>query len=254
MTNGEKGDEISDNTDVELQSSAAQRSPVRTVVCATASCILLFAGANLTTALVVRNLRFPIPPSFVTHTILLICSLGLAAQLSRGNLPSFGFTKGQFRFRPRLLLWALPTAAIATIQSVASHSPSAPQQFGLRSPLAVVLLIWIYASVCEEVFMCGLYQSWLSVLAEYKIRVCRQTHLGVPVLLSALLFGGMHAILWPQIGSQALPIMLFALILGIVAGHYREKTKSLAPAILIHALFNIGGSLPTWILSLFFKP
>ena len=102
-------------------------------------------------------------------------------------------------------------------------------------------------------FMRGLYQSWLSPLQEYKVRVFRKIHLSAPVLLSALFFGAMHAILWPRIGRLALIIMLSAAILGIVAGYYREKTKSLVPAILVHALFNVGGSLPFWILKPFVK-
>jgi membrane protease YdiL (CAAX protease family) len=38
-------------------------------------------------------------------------------------------------------------------------------------------------------------------------------------------------------------------LLGIVAGYNREKTGSLIPAIIIHALFNIGGMLPMWLLT-----
>jgi membrane protease YdiL (CAAX protease family) len=41
------------------------------------------------------------------------------------------------------------------------------------------------------------------------------------------------------------PIVL-ATFLGIVAAYYRESTGSLLPAILVHALFNIGGTLPLW--------
>jgi membrane protease YdiL (CAAX protease family) len=48
--------------------------------------------------------------------------------------------------------------------------------------------------------------------------------------------------------------MFSAVILGTVAGYYRDQTKSLVPAILIHALFNVGGSLRFWILGLFVKP
>ncbi len=46
----------------------------------------------------------------------------------------------------------------------------------------------------------------------------------------------------------AAPLILLVTFLGLVAAHYREKTGSLLPAISIHALFNIGGSLPLWVM------
>ena len=209
---------------------------------ATATCIALFVVAKL----VARNVHFP--P--LTHTILLLSSLGLAAVLSRGDLSAFGLTKGRFHFHPRLLLWACPMAVPATIQAITlRHASSVPMpEIGPQSPLAVVLLVWVYSSVCEEVFTRGLYQSWLSELREYKFRVYHQFYLRTPVLLSALLFGGMHSVLWAKMGPRALLVMMMAAFLGIVAGYYRDKTGSVLPAILIHALFNVGGTLPIWIL------
>jgi membrane protease YdiL (CAAX protease family) len=47
-------------------------------------------------------------------------------------------------------------------------------------------------------------------------------------------------------GAGAVPVVLLATCLGLIAAHYREKTGSLLPPILIHALFNIGGTLPLW--------
>jgi membrane protease YdiL (CAAX protease family) len=45
------------------------------------------------------------------------------------------------------------------------------------------------------------------------------------------------------------PVIVLTTLLGLVAGYYREKTGSLIPAIIIHALFNVGGMLPMWLLS-----
>ena len=42
--------------------------------------------------------------------------------------------------------------------------------------------------------------------------------------------------------------VLFAFVLGIVAGYYRQKTESLIPAILVHMLANVGGSLAGFLL------
>jgi membrane protease YdiL (CAAX protease family) len=49
-------------------------------------------------------------------------------------------------------------------------------------------------------------------------------------------------------GPGAIPVVLMATYLGLVAAHYREKTVSLLPAILLHVLFNIVGILPFWMI------
>jgi membrane protease YdiL (CAAX protease family) len=57
----------------------------------------------------------------------------------------------------------------------------------------------------------------------------------------------MHVVLWTKLGPATLVIVFLAGLLGLIAGYYREKTGSLIPAILIHAFFDIGGTLPIWI-------
>jgi membrane protease YdiL (CAAX protease family) len=44
--------------------------------------------------------------------------------------------------------------------------------------------------------------------------------------------------------AVAVPVILLAMLLGLVAARYRERTESLLPAIIVHALFNMGGMLP----------
>ena len=48
--------------------------------------------------------------------------------------------------------------------------------------------------------------------------------------------------------AVAVPVILLAMLLGLVAARYRERTGSLLPAIIVHALFNIGGMLPLWVI------
>jgi membrane protease YdiL (CAAX protease family) len=59
-----------------------------------------------------------------------------------------------------------------------------------------------------------------------------------------LFFGFMHFVLIKSMGPAAIPVILLAVVLGLVAARYRERTGSLLPAIIVHALFNIGGMLP----------
>ena len=119
--------------------------------------------------------------------------------------------------------------------------------FGLTK-LQTVLFVWIYASICEEALTRGLLQGLLSPLSRFGASFRGKLRLSVPVILSALFFGGMHAILVGAIGGAVVGVVIFAVLLGLVAGKYRERTGSLVPAIIVHALFNVGGALPIWLI------
>ena len=82
----------------------------------------------------------------------------------------------------------------------------------------------------------------------HKVVLIRRWPLSAPVLFGGLFFGAMHVVLWTKMGPLAIVPMILATGLGVVTGYYREKTGSLIPGVLIHGLFNIGGSLPLWIL------
>lgn len=188
-------------------------------------------------------------PGFFTESIFLLCSLALAGWLTKGRMAAFGFTKGSFRLTAKFFLWLLPMLAIATLQVLGSPAGEPSSHTGrgpIESPIGVILTVWIYASICEEVLTRGLLQSWLSALTQYRVRLGRWA-LSVPVLTSALFFAAMHVVLWPKLGPATLLVILLVGILGVIAGHYREKTGSLIPAILIHSFFDIGGTLPPWI-------
>jgi membrane protease YdiL (CAAX protease family) len=65
----------------------------------------------------------------------------------------------------------------------------------------------------------------------------------VPTLISALFFSAMHIIV---ILSGADPmtvviVMIYAFLLGLLAGYNRAQSQSLVPAIVLHASANIGG-------------
>ena len=185
----------------------------------------------------------------LTHSIMWILSLVVIGLLSRGNLASYGLTQGDFRLTGGIFLWVIPTAILSTLGFIVSRS-GVEIKGGLGySPLQTVIFVWIYASISEEIFTRGLLQSYLSPLSPYGINLSQKLRLSLPVIFSGLYFGMMHIVAVKRMGP---PLILFTTLLGLVVGYYREKTKSLIPAIIIHALFNIGGSLPMWILSWIF--
>lgn len=122
---------------------------------------------------------------------------------------------------------------------------------GELSFLQQIIFIWIYASIAEEVLTRGLVQSSLASWGKYGF-VVLGFRISLPVLVSALFFGLMHA-MQSAIGAGSYTVIvtvLFAFILGLVAGYHREETQSLVPAIIVHMFANVGGSLAGFLMGL----
>jgi membrane protease YdiL (CAAX protease family) len=166
--------------------------------------------------------------------------------ISKGRFDLFGFTKEAYEFSPSILLWVLPMAVITTVGAITSHGSGASGPPGFTfTKLQTIVFVWGYASICEEIFVRGLLQTLLSSPAQ--VDAAAHQWLSMPVLVSGLFFGAMHILAFKRMGLAAVPVILLITFLGLVAAHYREKTGSLIPSIIIHALFNIGGSLPLWV-------
>ncbi|MBZ5500171.1 MAG: CPBP family intramembrane metalloprotease [Acidobacteriia bacterium] len=221
------------------------RHPFRPVLA-----LALAAAVWLAAMYAVRLVGVPqtnfLPPSFVTHSVMLALSVAAMWLISKGRLDLYGFTKGAYEFSPCILLWVLPTAVLSIVSAVAS-----PGGQGTGGPIKLtkpqmVVFIWVCASIGEETLTRGLLQTLLSRNA----RVGAEAHrrLSMPVLVSGLFFGSMHIVLVKLMGPAAVPVILLAVFLGLVAARYRERTRSLLPAIIVHALFNIGGMLPLWVI------
>lgn len=186
-----------------------------------------------------------VPPSFTTHTVILVLSVALAWVISGGRPELFGLGRGSYRFSPRILLWVLPTAALSTAALVAGARGSGAGPTEGMSRLQLIVFVWVYASVCEEVLTRGLLQTLLD--NDGRSRCVRRRGLGMPVVVGALFFAAMHLVLVRSMGPAAVPVIVLTFGLGLVAGRYRERTGSLIPAIIVHALFNIGAMTPAWI-------
>lgn len=188
------------------------------------------------------------PSSFVTHSVMLGLSIAVIWLLSRGQLRLYGLTRGTYKFSPRILLWILPTAVLSIASTVAPSGAQNTGGPGELTKLQIVVFIWIYASICEELLTRGLLQTLLSGSPRAGSEAPRR--LSMPVVVSALFFGAMHIVLVESMGPAAVPAILLAVFLGLVAARYRERTGSLLPAIIVHGLFNIGGMLPLWVIQL----
>lgn len=185
-----------------------------------------------------------VPSSFVVHTVMLLLSVLIIRVIPGASFADFGFTTRDYRFKPSILLWVLPTAVLSLPALFAPHCPGLPGPLAGFSRLQLVLFVWITASVCEEVLTRGLLQT---LVAGSGPRASRTKKITLPIVVSGLFFGTMHLVLIPFMGPAALFPIVMATFLGFVAAYYRQSTGSLVPAILVHALFNIGGMVPLWI-------
>ena len=180
---------------------------------------------------------------FTTTTSMLILSLLLILVLSQGKIATYGFTVPAHMRLMWIIVIGLLLGFISTLLTLVL--PSGGMTFVEDfSFLQTVILIWVYASIGEEILTRGLVQSYLSPLATNGFDVFG-IFISLPVLVSAFFFGCMHLPLL-ALGIDILTVaivVLFAIMVGITAGYFREKTGSLIPAILVHMFANIGGSL-----------
>jgi len=120
-----------------------------------------------------------------------------------------------------------------------------PVSFPAERLMDRILFIWIWSSLVEEILFRGLIQSYLNDF-RYSWFSIRKVSISPAVFLSAFYFAGLHLVLLLHGMSFffAVGIVVNAFILGLVAGYYREQTGSIWPAVFLHILFNIVGSLP----------
>jgi membrane protease YdiL (CAAX protease family) len=86
--------------------------------------------------------------------------------------------------------------------------------------LLAIVAATVTAPIAEELLFRGLLQTWL----------CKRIGAAPGVVMSALLFAGMHFSTWPD------PIALFPA--GLLFGTVYQQTRSLSASILAHSLFN----------------
>jgi membrane protease YdiL (CAAX protease family) len=185
------------------------------------------------------------PNSLVTHFTMAALAVAAIYLASGGRWSEFGFGLGSFRWNPALLLWVLPTA-ILTIMQVATSRGRPSDDAHQLGPVPTVLRVWIVASIAEEVLARGLIQGLLAPLSTTGFHVAGVL-VSVSVLLAALAFAAMHLVLVRKMGAKAAPVIVLTFLLGCVTGVYRQATGSLIPAVIVHMLFNVGGTIPMWL-------
>lgn len=227
------------------------RSIVKVIITVGLGLIGLILGPLVISLTGMSELTFEKKPwiaSSIIHTAMLVYTLLAALVLSKGRLSIYGFRIPRKIPASKIIGLSFLIGLVGAIiqQFLSSEEPDLLRNFPF---IHQVIFIWIYASICEEALTRGLIQSFLRPLKDHRIRLLT-THISLPVIVSALFFSLMHL---PAFGKTMniyalLFFLMYAVILGIIAGYYREKIGSLVPAILVHMVFNISGTL----ISMFF--
>jgi membrane protease YdiL (CAAX protease family) len=191
------------------------------------------------------------PSKIAGFVITMVFLITIVLILSAGKISKYGF---KIAVKIRLL----PTAAVCLIAgALATLTGHFTGGGGLDFAkeftfLQVIVFIWIFRSIIEESIFRGLVQSFLEPLGPAGLKVSRW-YLSLPVIIGAVSFALVHLMLL-TLGtdlSTVLTIVAFALLLGLIAGYCREKSGSLLPAIIVHALFNVGGTGAGYLVGLF---
>lgn len=186
---------------------------------------------------------------FIVKSLLLLFVLIAIALDRRRGWSDYGFQRAQSPvvWRPVVGMGAILGAVATTlILLTPAQGMTFLRQFGL---LGLVLSVWFYSSLSEELFVRGWFQSIIDHDAELVIGGRR---FKVAVVVSGLLFGSMHLTLFWK-GTDALTALIIVsttTLLGFVAATYRERYQSLIPAFVTHVAFNVGGFIAGMIINI----
>ncbi len=190
-----------------------------------------------------------VPKIATTQALELTLSVLAIAILGKARFADYGFRwlRGDYlkvANMGRIALAAGGSAALgmaATGAILITGAQGNPLAKELTLP-QIVLFVWLFSSIIEEIFTRGFIQSHIAQATESSIKFVF-FRVQIPVLLSALAFASMHLVLLRS-GADLktlVIILLFTFSVGLLAGHERSRSGSLLPAIGIHMLANIGG-------------
>lgn len=171
--------------------------------------------------------------------------------INRGTLASYGFALGGKVNYGKIILWSfvigIVTMMITGIAATVLNSIfpiKGGEHFASKYSIwETIVYVWLLASISEEILSRGLIQGFLAPLKRYGFKVIRK-YISLPVLISALFFSAIHLMLLTtgmnpyMVGA----VVISCFVLGICAGYVRERSGSLIPAIIVHLVFNIGGT------------
>lgn len=179
---------------------------------------------------------------FVIKTGMILVALAGIAIIGCG-FRGAGFrraTEKGWAWRSILLGASVGGAITLLIQFTPAQGMTFLRQLGLGG---LVLWIWFYSSLAEEIFVRGWFQTALAPGGTKTVTIFGKS-VTSSVLASGLLFGTLHlSLIFRGVDWWTVAIVfLGTTLLGLLAAHLRERYESLLPAIFAHVAFNVGGT------------
>ncbi len=179
---------------------------------------------------------------------ILILSIVMIWFVNDKSFKNYGFVKAKNISYPKMtlisigiLIASMIIGGILFVGILRNYFPTENNKvFPSQSILQMILTVWIWSSITEEFLSRGLVQGFMNHLKDKKV-----IGLSISVIFSGLFFGAMHLSLFNTMSYWfAGMIVSNATVVGLLAAYYREKSGSIAPAIYIHILANVVGSVP----------
>jgi membrane protease YdiL (CAAX protease family) len=194
-----------------------------------------------------------IPSSFLTHSIMLILSIGAIYFLRKDVAYRISLPALKKCLKP-ILLGILTTIIVNIFMSVFIKITGGkieihPLLTGMTT-LQVFIFVFIYASIAEEFLFRGFLLNILKPISIKGLNIFNRK-ISIPVIISAIAFGLAHLILITTgVGALFLVrIVIFTTVLGLIAGYYQEKYNNNAYAIIVHMSGNLLVVISTFIMS-----
>lgn len=221
--------------------------------------LVLFIASKLGTIVTSEIENYTELNFYTSHTVMkffmLIFSVILILIVNKGSLKDYGFNKPDKIKVISLLLVSTGIIIAAFVVGMALFNGVLRSMFPVESSgkgfpeigsiIELILTVWIWSSICEEVLTRGLIQGFMKYQTNIKF-----LKLSLPVWISGIFFGAMHLLLLKM--NMDIWFVFFIVFntttVGLLAAYYREKTKSIYPAIFIHIWANVIGSLPAIII------
>lgn len=178
--------------------------------------------------------------SIVTSVIILLFAQGVVTLFLTTPFKRYGIQKpNQKSWLKGGILTAFASLAISLLMFILGIEEIHPILIH-SSVLSAFFIIGVLAPIGEELLYRGYIQTTLSCFNRYRFEM-KAISISLPVLISSIIFAIAHLqlLLAGVTISFMIMILISTFIVGLITGYYREKTESLFPSILMHALFNI---------------
>jgi membrane protease YdiL (CAAX protease family) len=188
--------------------------------------ILLFVAVYAPIFLLISRLHVSanliVPIVIVLSFFISIIYILLINKRLNFNFSDFGFNKPTSKLLIEAILIALPPALLLTwaLQFVHEKNPFGDISF---KTWELLLYFGLGAAIQEEIIFRGLLQF---------VMIKQSKNIVFSVIGIAILFALIHL----EVGIFT---ALSALILGLIAGFYQHKSKSIWTSVCIHAVFNL---------------